>query len=301
MSKRGSASSPTSPPAVESAQTADVVSKPAPHIIADSIAATAEAREIILANLANAETDGYKRQIVSFTTVLAGPSRADGSRPKQDLLPSSYHVGMAHGSACDGHEPGENPPNRTPARSGDRRRRTLLCDACGQSVEGDNLLHTLRPFTLNEAGGIVLHGLNRDWVLTPPLTIPKRASNVEIMTDGRVRVTVTGKSKDDKPREDQLYVGVITLFFPFLPDCEFTPCGDNVFVAHLKKHQGIGQGMPGQSGYGELRQGCIEESNVVPQQELESLQKLQKQTLALKTQVQLLQPTTGSLGGSTKR
>ena len=223
--KKEIASSPTSPPAVESAQTADVVSKPAHHCRLDC--GDRRGGEIILANLANAETDGYKRQIVSFTTVLAGPSRADGSRPKQDLLPSSYHVGMALAPPVMDMSPGKirqtgRPLDLAIAGEGlfcvmpadNELRATIYYTRCGR-------------FTLNEAGGIVLHGLNRDWVLTPPLTIPERASNVEIMTDGRVRVTVTGKSKDDKPREDQLYVGVITLF-SLPPDCEFTPCGDNV-------------------------------------------------------------------------
>jgi flagellar basal-body rod protein FlgG len=279
--------------------TADVVSKPA-RIIADTLAATEEAREIVIANLANAETLGYKRQIVSFATVLAGPSTSAGARQKQELLPCSYRVGVAMAPPVMDMSPGKIRRTGRPldlAIAGEG----LFC-VMPADVECRATIYYTRcgRFTLDERAGMVLHGLNRDWVLLPRLEIPEHGSNVEIRTDGRVRVTVPGESRDGKPREDRIEVGTINLH-SLAPDCEFTPCGDNVFVAHLKNPRGFSGGTPGQHGWGELRQGCVEESNVIPQQELDSLQKLQEQARVLEQAVQFLKLTDGPSRESAKR
>ncbi len=138
---------------------------------------------------------------------------------------------------------------------------------------------------------MVLHGLKRDWLFQPALLFPERISKIEITTDGIVRVTEPEESRDGKTRLDQFNIGNIQLC-SLPPDCEFIPCGDNVYFARTKKHY-FSAAMPGYAGYGVLRQGFIEESNVDPQHEFETLQKLQEQTHLLQQAAQLLQVKNG--------
>jgi flagellar basal-body rod protein FlgG len=264
------------------------------RMIGEALSATDRARRIVVANLTNADTLGYKRQIVSFTTVLAGSSHSEVVPQEQGLLPSSYQVSAAMAPPVMDMGPGKI------RRTG----RALDLAIAGEGffcvepadIESKATVYYTRcgRFTLDARGRMVLHGLNRDWILSPRLEIPERVSNIEITTDGRVRVTEPGESADGNPRQDRTDVGGIFLN-SLPPDCEFTPCGDNVYLAKLKKHQGISAGMPGQSGWGELRQGYIEGSNVDPQQEFETLQKLQEHTRVLEQAAQLLQLTDGPL------
>jgi flagellar basal-body rod protein FlgG len=262
-------------------------------MIRDALAAADEARRIVVANLTNAETLGYKRQIVSFTTVLAGPSHSDLVLD-HPALPSSYQVSAAMAPPVMDMSPGKIRRTGRPLDVAIVGKGFFNVHPTDLKLTASIYYTRCGRFTLDRHGRLVLHGFIHDWIVIPSLGIPERASNFEITTDGRVRFTEPAESTNGKPREDLVDVGGIAL--NSLPlGCEVTPCGDNVYLAHLKKHQGIGGGMPGQAGYGELRQGYIEESNVDPQQEFETLQKLQEQTRVLEHAAQLLQLTSGPL------
>ncbi len=261
------------------------------RMIRDSLAATDEARRIVVANLTNADTLGYKRQIVSFTTVLAGPSHCDLVLD-HPVLPSSYQVSAAMAPPVMDMSPGKIRRTGRPldlAIAGEGFFNVQPADL----KLGPSLYYTrCGRFTLDRHGRLVLHGLKHDWIVVPSLRLPEPMSNVEITTDGIVWVMEPSESADGKSKEDRINIGTIYLN-SLPPNCEFTPCGDNVYLAKLKKHQGIGAAMPGHAGYGELRQGSIEESNVDPQQEFETLQKLQEQAHVLEHAAQLLQLTNG--------
>jgi flagellar basal-body rod protein FlgG len=262
------------------------------RMLRDALAATDEARRIVVANLTNADTLGYKRQIVSFTTVLAGPSHCDVVLD-HPVLPSSYQMSAAMAPPVMDTTPGKIRRTGRPldlAIAGEGFFNVQPADL----KLGPSLYYTrCGRFSLDRHGRIVLHGLKHDWILISGIDIPEGASNVEITTDGIVWVTEPSESADGKSKEDRINIGTICLN-SLPPNCEITPCGDNVYLAKLKKHQGIGASMPGHAGYGELRQGYIEESNVDPQQEFETLRKLQGQAHVLEHAAQLLQLTNGS-------
>jgi flagellar basal-body rod protein FlgG len=297
------ASSPKAPPVAPKAAGAEspkrietpaaaAVSNPE-RMVRDALAATEEARRIVVANLTNAETLGYKRQIVSFATIFAGPSRSE-TLFGHEVLPSSYQVSAAM-----------IPPalDMTPGKIRRTGRQLDLAVAgegffsvapAGLALQPTVYYTRCGRFTLDQHGSLVLHGLNRDWFLQTPLSFSERVSNIEITTDGIVRVTEPEESRDGKTRLDQFNIGNIQLHW-LPPDCDLTPCGDNVYLVKREKHRNIWIGTPGQAGYGELRQGYIEESNVDPQQEFETLQKLQEQKNILERAAQLLQLTNGPL------
>jgi flagellar basal body rod protein FlgG len=135
-------------------------------------------------------------------------------------------------------------------------------------------------FEVDNQNRIVLHGQKRDWILTPSLRLPVESALIEITTDGLFWVT---DIKDlEKPDDNRMMIGNIQLIVP--ADCSFTPCGDGVFVIRWNgKHHPAWIGTPGIEGRGELRQACLEGSNVDPREELEELQKLQRQSDAPRT------------------
>jgi flagellar basal-body rod protein FlgG len=256
-------------------------------VIRKALAATAQARQLIVENLANASTPGYKRQIVSFATVQHGPSLS--FKEQEPIIPPEavYRLGavmgppdadMCHGKlrrtgrSLDLAIEGEGFFEVTP--TDDPRGRGIYCTRCGR-------------LALDRQGRIILRGLKRDWLLCPIATVPKGAYKIEFGTDGLIWVTEPQESADPKAGEDRTNIGTLSLC-SFPPDCTFTPCGDNVFLPKFNKHDGPYVGMPEHWGRGKLRQGCLEESNVDPQQELEDLQKLQQHALILEQAAHLL-------------
>jgi flagellar basal-body rod protein FlgG len=268
-----------------------VVSDPE-RMIRDALAATDEARRIVIANLTNADTLGYRRQIVSFTTVLDGPSHSDLVLD-HPVLPSSYQVSAAMAPPVMDMSPGKIRRTGRPLDLAIAGEGFFCVEPADFEAKATVYFTRCGRFTLDRQGRLVLHGLKHDWIVVPSLRFPEPMSNVEITTDGIVWVTEPSESADGKSKEDRINIGTICLN-SLPPNCEFTPCGDNVYLAKLKKHQGIRASMPGHAGYGELRQGYIEESNVDPQQEFETLRKLQGQAHVLEHAAQLLQLTNGS-------
>jgi flagellar basal body rod protein FlgG len=125
--------------------------------------------------------------------------------------------------------------------------------------------------------------------LTPSLRLPVESAIIEITTDGLFWVT---DIKDlEKPDDNRMMIGNIQLVVP--ADCSFTLCGDGVFLIRWNgKHHTAWIGNPGIDGRGELRQACLEGSNVDPQEELEKQQKLHRQTKALEEAVRPPHPAT---------
>jgi flagellar basal-body rod protein FlgG len=271
------------------------------RVIRNALQATDQARQIIVGNLANANTPGYKRQIVSFATLVEGPGlpaeelpniAARDAAQRLGVMLSTPHTDMRPGKirrtgrpldlAIDGVgffwvEPADAPTNRE-----------VYCTRCGRFVVDDNR-------------HLVLRGLQRDWILTPRLQTPRGVTKIDISADGLVFVTEPGRAADPKDGDNRTNIGTFDLN-SFPPDCTFTPCGDGVFLVRWgDKRHGVDVSTPGNGGFGVLRQGCLEESNVDPQQELEDLQKIERHAQILEQAARLLHPQNSSNAGSTDR
>jgi flagellar basal-body rod protein FlgG len=261
-------------------------------VLREALKATVEARRIIVGNLANANTPGYKRQIVSFATVLEGPTLsveelaktvAPDSARRMSAVMSSPHTDVRPGKirrtdraldvAIEGAGYFEVAPAEVAAGP------ELYCTRCGR-------------FELDNQGRFVLRGMKRDWLLIPITYVPDGMTKIDITSGGLEYATV-----DD----DRTMIGELNLHS--LPaDCNLTPCGDSVFLVRFNcKRRSHWIGNPGIQGRGELRQGCLEESNVDPQQELDDLQRLQQHADALEQAARLLHPDAKPPMGSPER
>ena len=137
-------------------------------------------------------------------------------------------------------------------------------------------------------------------LLTPGITFPEVVSRIEIKKDGVISVTEPPDPTNPKAVQNPpTNVGNIMLH-TFSPECQFVPCGDNVFVLNRKQHRGSLACMPGLHGTGVLRQGYLEDSNVDPQHEFETLQKLQEQAHVLEQAANLLKLPNGRMSDQTK-
>jgi flagellar basal-body rod protein FlgG len=259
-------------------------------VIREALSATAQARQIIAGNLANADTPGYKRQTVSFATVLKGPPLSYEEGHKTSALESACRVSAVIA------------PPQTDMRQGKIRRTGRSLDV---AIDGEGFFQVQRAdtfeapgfsgfyctrcgrFSLDKHGRIVLHALKHEWILVPSIRVPEGASDIEIGTEGAI--SVAGPRGATESKNDAYRISIGTLLLVSLrPDCTFTPCGDNVFLAGVTKHDGFAGATPGYAGFGEVRQGCFEESNVDPQQEFEDLQKLQQHAHILERAANLL-------------
>jgi flagellar basal-body rod protein FlgG len=261
-------------------------------MLGDALKATEQARQIVVANLANVNTPGYKRQIASFSAVLAGPTPTVEELAKTEALDSARRSSVAMSGPHTDLRPGKIRRTGRPldlaidgqgffevAPADDAKIRGTYCTRCGR-------------FELDTHGKIILRGLKRDWVVIPMARVDDPVTKIEITSDGLIYATVN---------ESRCMIGQVQLHA--LPaDCTFTPCGDSVYLVHFNgRRHGYMRGNPGIESLGELRPSCLEDSNVDPQQELEELQQLQRQAGALEQAAQLLHPGPKLAAGTPER
>jgi flagellar basal body rod protein FlgG len=142
-------------------------------------------------------------------------------------------------------------------------------------------------FQLDNQGHIVLHAAKRDWILTPSLQVRHESALIEITNDGLVGVTDINDL--EKPGDHQEMVGNIQLIC-FPAETILPPCGDGIYRVNRKAAREAGIGSPGVEGRGALRQGCLEESNLDPQEKPDGRQKLQHRAKAIEEPARLLHP-----------
>jgi len=247
-------------------------------MIREALAAIEQARQVILGNLANAETPGYKRRIVSLSTKHEGPPVADSEHSPQGGHTAS-HIGMGVSVGASLMDNGQGKLRRT------GRRLDLAIEGPGffQISRGDDPKMIYRytrygRFDINSKGFIVLRGMKHEWILRASVTVPPGATDIDIGIDGLIHVT------NGNGGENRLQIGTIQLA-SFLPDSALSSDDD---VALLRTEQGACVGSPGLEARGILKQGYYEESNVDPQQELLELQKLQRQAQFLQEALRLI-------------
>jgi flagellar basal-body rod protein FlgG len=234
-----------------------VVEPDSGRVIRESLAAIERARQLIVHNIANAQTVGFKRQLISFESVpvSAGTPSSVEALAVRDMAPGRLF----------------------------RTDRDL-----DLAIEGEGFFHvadvpnkrdayTRRGrFTTNAGGQLVLETLGGDWLLQPPITIPPATARIEIGGDGQVRGW-------DTRRRSFIQLGNIQTA------C-FASAGRLVDVKGVLFVATAAMQSPGTTGHGLLRQGCLEESNVDVKQELEELARLAGQSHALEQAARLLQP-----------
>lgn len=215
--------------------------------------------DVIANNMANINTTGFKKDRANFEDLFyrqiraPGAVNSDGSR-----TPTGIEVGLGVrvSSTQSDHDQGafQNTDN-----------------ALDFAIEGDGFFQVQNPnggdplytragnFGINADGEVVLGSANTGYRLEPSITIPPDAVEVVVSADGQVQFRTAGQS--------ELQQGEIIQIATFINPDGLLKLGDNLF-ARTSASGDVQTGNPGDPGFGQIRQGVLEASNVEPVTEL---------------------------------
>lgn len=228
--------------------------------------------DVIANNLANTETQAFKRSRVNFEDLYYNAVRQPGVTSGSD---SSAHspMGLFVGSGVrvtgtqldisqGSPEATENPLDVMIQGDGWFRVKTQ------ESVGGGYAYTRNGAFTVNDQGQLIL-SMGDSYRLDPPINIPQNvpAKNITISSTGDVQVLVPGATATTT-------VGKISLF-NFVNPQGFEQIGGSLFLETPASGPAT-ESIPGENGTGSLQSGFLEGSNVDPVKELVGLIKTQR-------------------------
>jgi flagellar basal-body rod protein FlgG len=214
--------------------------------------------DVIANNMANVNTTAFKKDRANFEDLLYRQYRVPGSEDADgNRTPTGIDVGLGVrvGSTQTDHGQGafETTNNKFDfAIEGDGFFRV-------QDPNGDFLYTRAGNFGLNANQQLVLGSAYNGYLVDPSITIPPEAVDVVVTSDGQVQY----RTQDSATLTN---VGQLQLSKFINPD-GLLKLGDNLF----KETDASGTaeiGNPGQQGFGAIRQGFLEASNVEPVNEL---------------------------------
>jgi len=218
---------------------------------------------VISNNLANVNTNGYKKSRAIFEDLLYQNIRQVGSQSSQDTeLPTGLQVGT--GVRIVATE--KNHTQGSIQQTG---------NSLDMAVTGRGFFQILRPngditytrdgsFKLDSDGQLVTSG---GYPLEPSITVPSDALSVTIGVDGTVSALQPGNATPSQ-------IGNVTLA-DFINPTGLDPIGENQFRESLSSGSPI-VGTPGESGLGQISEGALETSNVNVVEELVSMIETQR-------------------------
>ncbi|WP_353662745.1 flagellar basal-body rod protein FlgG [Hydrogenimonas sp. SS33] len=209
-------------------------------------------------NIANVNTIGYKKQRAEFADLMyqtaeyAGTSTSETTKSPTGI---SVGLGVRPTAIVKQFSQGnfkETGNNLDLAITGNGFFKILMPD--GTEVYTRN-----GAFKLDETGTIV----NSDgYKLSPEIVIPEDAVAINIGTDGTVSVLQAGQ-------QEATDIGQIQLT-NFINPAGLHSLGDNLYINTSASGDPI-EGVPGQDGLGQIRQGFVEMSNVQLVEEMTDL------------------------------
>jgi len=215
--------------------------------------------EVISNNIANLNTTGYKRQRAEFQDLLYQNLRRTGATSSDTgtVVPAGVQVGIGvrAGAVYRINEQGN-------LQSTD--------NTFDVAIQGNGFFRVLLPngeiafsragsFQLSPTGQVVTQD---GYVVQPGITVPQDATDVAINATGEVQVKTAGQVTPQ-------VVGQLELAI-FFNEAGLEAIGDNLFL-ETPASGAAAVGTPGAAGYGTLRQGFLETSNVNPVQEITNL------------------------------
>ncbi|MFT6264665.1 MAG: flagellar basal-body rod protein FlgG [Oleiphilaceae bacterium] len=231
---------------------------PALYISKTGLSAQDTALTTISNNLANVSTVGFKKDSAVFQDLMYQIKREPGGLNSQDSqLPSGLQLGT--GVRVEG-----------TTKQFTQGSMEITEQSLDMAVSGRGFFQVLLPdgttsftrdgqFQLNSDGEIVTASGNR---LQPSITVPENTANITIGEDGIVSATITGEAAAQQ-------IGQINTV-DFINPQGLKAIGNNLF----RETEASGDpqtGTPGLSGFGEIKQGMLELSNVEVVEELVSM------------------------------
>jgi len=213
--------------------------------------------DVIANNMANVNTTAFKKDRANFEDLLyrqyrfPGAQDADGDRTSTGV---AVGLGVRTGSTQTDYGQG--------AFQTTHNQYDMAIEGEGffkvKDPAGDFLYTRSGNFGLNATNQLVLGSAYNGYPLEPAVTIPEGSSNVTITGDGQVQYTASDGSQVNGP---QLQLA------KFINPQGLLKLGDNLY----KQTEASGtasDGNPALNGYGSIRQGFLEASNVEPVNEL---------------------------------
>lgn len=221
--------------------------------------------DVIANNMANIGTVAFKKDRANFEDLFYRYTAVPGSE-QQD---PSTGVGIQAGVGT------RVSSVQTNFRQGSMEETQRRLDV---AIEGDGFLMVAGPngeqqytragnLSLNRDGELVVGSANIGRRVDPQIVFPQNVTSIQITSDGVVSVLTEGQTNFTQ-------VGELNLVR--FPNPEgLLKLGDNLYGVSDASGQGV-QGQPGQPGFGLVRQGYLEASNVEPVRELIDLIQAQR-------------------------
>jgi flagellar basal-body rod protein FlgG len=215
--------------------------------------------EVIANNIANINTTSFKRARAEFTDLLYQTERSRGvpNRGGDGSIPEGASLGLGVRAAAirNLHIQG--------ALTNTGNKLDLAIDGRGwfkvTAPEGETLYARAGTFNTNGDGQIVTAD---GYVLDPAIRVPAEAIDLVINESGMVYGKIAGEVQ-------QRELGQISLV-NFANDAGLEPLGGNLFRETTASGQ-PNDGTPTSPGFGKIRQGYLESSNVDPVKEITAL------------------------------
>ena len=214
--------------------------------------------DTIANNLANIETTAFKRGRANFEDLFYRHEKLPGAEDSAgQLTPTGISIGL--GSRVSSVQ--------TDFRQGSFKQTNGPLDL---AIEGRGFFKVTDPsgevlytrsgnFSLNANGQVVMGSASTGRLIEPPIVIPNDAQGIVISPDGKVQV-----QQFNNPNLTQ--VGTIELINFVNPE-GLLKRGENLY-AETNSSGAAQTGVPGQNGFGLIRQNTLEASNVEPVSEL---------------------------------
>lgn len=227
-----------------------------------------QAGEVVLNNLANMHTCGFRRRIVFL----------------RDAASSTYGVYLPAGAAGLRLDQADGPLQQT-----GRMLDVAIRGAGFFAIRiGDEVSYTrMGSLVCDEEGRLAIETSVGTGTLEPEVVIAPEVSAVEIGADGTVSVRLEGS-------EEAVAAGQIELTRFLCP--EHLESRDGVLFRPTPQSGPPRQGTPAEDGFGSLQPGALEGSNVSPQREEEDLHLLNQHAEVLEqVRAMLVRPEHGAL------
>lgn len=209
-------------------------------------------------NLANVNTTGFKKTKLEFQDILYQVIRMAGATSQEGAeVPVELQIGYGARAVA----------SQRIFSQGDL---TQTYNSLDVAIEGDGFIQIDLPdgtqaytrdgaLKLSREGEVVT---TDGYLLTSALTIPAEAESISIGVDGMVTVQNAGETETTE-------VGQI-LLVKFLNPSGLSSIGRNLYVQTTASGDPV-EGVPGEEGLGQIRQGYLELSNVETVDEMVNL------------------------------
>ncbi|MGD9632301.1 MAG: flagellar basal-body rod protein FlgG [Pirellulales bacterium] len=222
--------------------------------------------DVIANNMANVNTTAFKEDRANFEDLFYRQYRLPGSQDVNGNITSTgieVGLGVRVGSTQTNYEQGALETTNKPLDL------AIEGDGFFQIVDpnGDFLYTRSGNFGINPNGQLVLGSASLGYLESSGITIPPEATGIVISTDGQVQIQT-----QNSPTLQN--VGQIQLAKFINPD-GLQKMGDNLY-RQTDASNTVQLGTPGQQGWGTIRQGFLEASNVEPVEQLIDLIQTQR-------------------------